>query len=370
MKCDNVKSLLPEYLAGTLDKNKAAEIAEHIENCKSCKKEADDITSEITAPILNEDGDIKRILKNTKRKFNMNIIRKITAVTIALALLVYMIPYVLGGVQFIKIGKASRALMDIIQFSQPAKVIMWGNRNTDRSSMSIPLLSATRLQIGKGYGEEQKDIVANLSVLTGKVTVPLDFGAQFIHPQTGMEGYLGRNNNPEVQKSILEKNADTTVALVDYSLNGIINLSDVSVLLEKYDIKICWMAVEAGVEDFKPKNMLGANQVLQWGIPGKLSRPGDMDYASIEDDIDKYESLIIEEMSWLDENKDILAPYPDLLKNNGINNSVEDKAAYVIENGIKIYGVRITGPSDELLRLTENLDIRTMTVVEMDFWNW
>ena len=75
-------------------------------------------------------------------------------------------------------------------------------------------------------------------------------------------------------------------------------------------------------------------------------------------------------MSWLDENKDILAPYPDLLKNNGINNSVEDKAAYVIENGIKIYGVRITGPSDELLRLTENLDISTMTVVEMDFWNW
>ena len=182
--------------------------------------------------------------------------------------------------------------------------------------------------------------------------------------------FLSKLINNQIE--ILTKNADTTVSTVDFSLNRIINLSDVESIISKYDIELLWMAVEAGIEDTKPKNMsFGNQQVLQWGIPGKLSKPGNFDFAQLKsDNIKKFEETVIDELKWLDENKSVLKPDSGLLKNNGIDNSVRGQAQYIIKNGIKIYGLRITGPSNELIKLTQALDIRTMSVVDMAFWNW
>ena len=59
-----------------------------------------------------------------------------------------------------------------------------------------------------------------------------------------------------------------------------------------------------------------------------------------------------------------------MLRVNGINNSVDEKASYILKNGIKVYGLRITAPSSELLKLSDSIDPRVMIVVDMDFWNW
>lgn len=315
--------------------------------------------------------DIENVLKKTRRSFNLRI-AKIITILAAVAWLAYMVPAVLGGVQSLHFAKASRALMDILQFSQPDEVNSWGNGTLDRASMTIPFTASVLPRIGKNFGE-QKDFNCGMSVITGKITSPVNIGAQFIHPGLfGESLQLNRLQSPDAQSAILEKNRDTTVATVDFSLNGTVNLDYAANLLGKYDFDLCWLAVEAGIENAKPLNMTVENrQVLQWGIPGKLSKPGEFDFAGLKkDNTAEFEKAVMDEMKWLDANKNLISPSKSLLKNNRISNAVDKKAAYVLENGIRIYGLRVTGPSSELLKLRAELNPRLMTVIDMDFWNW
>jgi hypothetical protein len=372
MKCEDVQGKLPEYLGGTLDKDTKVEIDAHIRTCDICNKEMVELNKGITfdfekVPNINQ----KKILKKTKFKFNLAIVRTVIIILGAI-FLISIIPTMLWGIQSaLGQDKASRALMDIVQFSQPNKVNMWGNSAVQGFSLSVPLKIGARPVIGRKY-REQLEFVGKMSVLTGKVSVPVSIGANFVHPKLFKGEDFGRDYNIIAQTDILKKNADNSVATVDYSLNKTISLSDVDSLINKFDVEICWMAVESGIEDIKPKNMtFEKQQVLQWGIPSKLSNPGKFDFAQLKkDNAKEFEKLVIKELKWLNDNKEILKPDSYLLKDNGIDNSVSDKASYILKNGINIYGLRITGPSSELIKLSSELDARTMSVVDIDFWNW
>lgn len=372
MKCKDVQEKLPEYLAGILDENTKTQVDSHLKTCNECSTELKELNKDIVSDISQvNDVNEKRILKKTKVKFNLAIIRTVVVIA-GVMLLISMLPTFLWGIQSVlSQSKASRALMDVVQFSQPNKVNMWGNSAVESLSLSVPLKIGARPVIGRNY-REQLEYIGRMSVVSGKVSVPEFLGASFVHPDLFIGIDFGRDKNVEVQTKKLEKNAETSVSVVDYSLNKTISLSEVESIINKYDVEVCWMAVEAGIEDAEPRNMsFGDQQVLQWGIPGKLSKPGDFDYAQLQKGNSKdFERSIIEELKWLDDNKTILKPDSDLLKSNGIDNSVNEQIQYILQNGIKIYGLRITGPSSEIIKLTQALDIRTMSVVDMDFWNW
>lgn len=314
--------------------------------------------------------NIAKVLKKTRRSFNLRILKVVTVLAAAVWL-VYMIPTALWSVQSLHKAEASRALMDVMQFSQPDRVNSWGNGYRSAFSMSMPLVTSVITQTGKKL-EDQKNFTANMSLITGRVTAPAIMGAEFIHPGVYAGIVPEWRQSPDAQIVLLEKNAETTVATVDFSLHEFINMKDAAGLIGKYDVDICWLAAEAGIESLEPRNMTYQNQqVLQWGTPGKLSKPGEFDYAVLKrDNAEEYEKTVLEEMKWLDGNKELLAPDRGLLRDNGIDSSVGNKAAYLLENGIKIYGLRVTGPSNELLRLKTELNPRLMTVVNMDFWNW
>lgn len=314
--------------------------------------------------------NIAKVLKKTRRSFNLRIL-KVLAVIAAAVWLVYMIPLALWGVQSLHQVKASRVLMDIMQFSQPDKVNSWGNGSMKMFSLNMPLVTSAITQTGKKF-DNQKNFTVKMSLITGRVAAPVVLGAQFAHPDLFRDMLPEWRQSPDAQSAILEKNAETTVATADFSLHGFISLEDAAALLGEYDVDICWLAAEAGIESLEPRNMTFQNQqALQWGIPGKLSRPREFDYAALKkNNADEYEKAVLDEMKWLDDNKGLLTPDTGLLRDNGINNSVGDKAAYILRNGIKIYGLRITGPTSELLKLKEKLEPRLMSVVNMDFWNW
>lgn len=59
-----------------------------------------------------------------------------------------------------------------------------------------------------------------------------------------------------------------------------------------------------------------------------------------------------------------------LLKFQGFDNSVGNKAKYIIDNGLKIYGLRVTGPSTELIKLDNKLEIRMEEIMDLDFYYW
>lgn len=89
-----------------------------------------------------------------------------------------------------------------------------------------------------------------------------------------------------------------------------------------------------------------------------------------KNNIKEYSENIIEEMNWLNNNKKYVKNDKELMKDNSINNGVGSKAAYVIKNGLIIYGLQLTGPTKELLKLQDSLDIRYENVTDVDFWFW
>lgn len=43
---------------------------------------------------------------------------------------------------------------------------------------------------------------------------------------------------------------------------------------------------------------------------------------------------------------------------------------YVKDNGVKVYGIVITGPSKELLKLQNSPHVRYATLGDIEVWNW
>lgn len=52
------------------------------------------------------------------------------------------------------------------------------------------------------------------------------------------------------------------------------------------------------------------------------------------------------------------------------NGTLEEIIDYVDEHGVKSYGVVVTGPTKELLKLKDNEYVLYATLGEVDLWNW
>jgi len=370
MRCNEVQEMFPEYLAGTLDENVKMQIDNHLKTCETCSGELKILNEDIKLEFTDNIIDKRKILKKTRFKFNMAILR-VVIITLGILYLILTTPFIAYQIRG-SMGRENqfRALIDIIQFTQPDKINMWAN-SFESYSFSETLKIGVRPVIGHSYGE-QFIYETKMSFITGKVTAPVHIGANFIHPDLFKNASFDSMKDKEKQREILRKNSDNTVATVDYSLKKTISLKDVENLIGNYDVEVCWMAVEAGIENLQPKNLYMENQqVYQWGIPSKLFSIGNAESSEFKKgNVQEYEKSILNELKWLDENKNILKPDKQLLKVNGINNSVEEKASYILKNGIKVYGLRITGPSSELIKLTDQIDPCIMILVDMDFWNW
>ena len=49
---------------------------------------------------------------------------------------------------------------------------------------------------------------------------------------------------------------------------------------------------------------------------------------------------------------------------------LEDRIAYMKENGVNMFGVVVTGPTKEILKLKDEQWVGGMKVGEVRLWNW
>ncbi len=50
--------------------------------------------------------------------------------------------------------------------------------------------------------------------------------------------------------------------------------------------------------------------------------------------------------------------------------NLDKRYEYVKDNGVKVYGIVITGPSKELLKLQNSPHVRYATLGDIEVWNW
>ncbi|ERI95431.1 hypothetical protein HMPREF1982_00174 [Clostridiales bacterium oral taxon 876 str. F0540] len=375
MKCSEVKEKLSEYISGKCNKEEIAEISKHLSGCSECMKEmtALDETNLKNNVLVSSDREAEKALNKARKKLIAKISIRTTGVILAAAcILLLVVPGLLNIARMFNLSKYSRALVDLTQFSQPVNVGGYGNSFKGLQLYTTTLSAFTYEEIGTKK-KPNSDVQAKLNLITGNMIYKEFKGPSFIHPSILPESHFIEETSPDKARKILAKNGDNTVAKINISLNKIIGLQDIEKLLKNNDVKITWMAVECGEEGLKPKNMsMSQNQYIQWGVPGILFiREPDMHSVELnKNDIENYSEKVLEEMKWLDSNKKFIKNDADLMKNNSINNGIETKASYVVKNGLKIYGLQITGPTQELLKLQSSLDIRFETVTDVDFWFW
>lgn len=366
MNCKEVRDKLEKYVNGKTTINDREKISEHLSTCQECMNEMVKLEEKSVSP-----EKMNVIFNKASKRLRWKVISTvISTILIGFLSVYFIIPGVLKAIRSFQISTYTSALADIVQFTQPVTVGGYGNSFPSGKpyTMEFRVYSHTRTGLkAKNMAEEE----VSMNVITGIVYSPEDIGVQFIHPLINPEEAYTNEYSRETARRILDNNGEDTVATIDISLNKIISLEKLGELLREYDVDVLWMAIESGAEETKPKNMtIGQQQVLQWGIPGKLFER-DGKGAEFKPGSEKeYEEKVIKEMEWLNKNKNIFKPQRALFKYNGIDNSVGNRAEYVLKNGINIYGIRITGPTKELLRLQDSFDIRFEEVVDVEFWNW
>jgi len=373
MNCQDVKNKLPEYLADQCSSEEKLEISTHISNCPHCMNALE----ELDEPIISNGAyhkslDTRKLLNKARKALLFKVITTtVLSIIMLVSIFFVIIPGILKAISYPKISDLTRSLVDISQFTSPAPVGGYGNSLASFGDYSFNIKAFTYEMIGtkkKGSGSVEKKV----NMLTRTYESPIQPFVQFIHPKIKVSDEFLEGRTSTIAKKNLIKNGDSTVAVVDVSLYSLLSLEQVAASLKDLDVKIIWMAVECGSEDFKPKNMSSSdNQYVQWGVPGQLfnqssMKPTEFDYSNPS----KYKKTVIEELKWLEENKHYIAADKSLLKSQGYNNTVGNKAKYIIDNGIKVYGLRITGPSTELSRLNDKLDIRTEEIMDIDFYYW
>jgi len=363
MKCSEVSAKLPEYLAGTLSEAANEEISAHLTTCPSCRKEED----ELSAPLLPHNSskhieEGKHVFKRSLRRIRINMMFRIAAVVVAVLFLYYnLLPYMVGNLRSTEINLGTRALALYTQFSCPYTVAGYGNR-PDGYYSRLTIYTNKQEGMRRVIGPE---ITAMMSYITGKMDTPQLPMPNFVHPIVPR----AEDDIEDVDNMIttLEMNQDNRGATISVSLNELISVGDVARLLNEYEVKVGWMAIEAGVEERKHPNVNRPyNQIYHWGIPGTLWQihNGWMDVTTLaSDNAIEYEDAVFQAMTWLEKNKYRLGK-KDFLGSEPVGN----RAAYVLENGIKIYGLELSGTTTELLKLVQTMNLRRGSVEALSFW--
>lgn len=360
MNCNEVKDRLPEFLAGTMSEKEESLFRDHVSSCEGCAREADELSKPIRE--VGVQRDVSKELKRSLRRVRVSLVLRLTAVLAVLLITVsYVLPGILGLVRFPQMQHARRALALYTQFSMPVTAGGYGN-TPERYSNTLRIFTSSQAGLRIVPGPV---VSARISYLTGRMTVPHMPLPKFVHPAVTRASADIEDSGRMIMT--LQKNLDNRGATISVSLNELISLRAVAALLELYDVKLGWMAVEAGVETLDhPSITHSNNQIYQWGIPGTLTQLQDGSFEGTTlaaHNVELFEQEVIEAMTWLNQNKNLFGA-----KDQTGAQPIGDKAAYVIDNGIHIYGLQLSGTTEELLRLVQVLDIRRGTVEELSLW--
>ncbi|MFZ5353076.1 MAG: anti sigma factor C-terminal domain-containing protein [Bacillota bacterium] len=371
MDCKEIRSKLKAYMDGNVTDDENDSLSEHLAECPECMKELEKLENNSKQERKGSNKLYKKAEKKLRRSVALIALITFTVLFASYAVLNWLLP-VAGSIYYSSMPDFSRALADVVQFSQPNNVGGFGNSFDRGIHFYTRLKSYTHDKAGK-KGIPKQAIEAKLYLFSNGIENPVGIMVNFIHPDNNLRNESAAAGTVDKVKRILVKNGENTVSTISVSLRETISIKDIKVILDSYDVDILWMAAECGQEAAEARNMAyDFIQYVQWGVPGSLFSPYSFDRPMIleKSNVDVFFNKVTQEMKWLNDNKEIIKPNKMILSANGIDNSIGDKARYIMENGYIIYGLKVTGPTEEIIRLYDALDIRYAELNHIDFWNW
>ncbi|HHY73645.1 MAG TPA: hypothetical protein GX497_10585 [Bacillus bacterium] len=386
MNCNEVQSKWNVYINGECSAEEELEVEEHLQTCSKCEQ------------LLNEEleNQQKAELKNDKEgkmssgedlseipiKKQKQLIRRakwknrlMNALTVfGLLIIVSIISTMVTGAYYFWGGdnsrgeKARQVIRTATQMTMP-NVYISGTGLESNIFFTMDMKAEIEKELGnesKAIGQLRGKMLFNLLNVTrewvgGQYNVKL----YFLHPHSG------KQYNQEIVKDTwhtLDILPQGTVSEMALTFDNVYEIDKVYDILKDYDLAIVWYAIETGTEAKNDSPYLGAGSGV-WGIHERAIFDFSESGGSIEirGDGEKRGEAFKKGLRFLAEHKKLAKRYIWGIEENG---KIEDMYNYVNKNGVKTYGVVVTGPTKELLRLEENKHIIFATLGEVDFWNW
>ncbi|MGP4040027.1 anti-sigma factor [Gracilibacillus sp. D59] len=183
----------------------------------------------------------------------------------------------------------------------------------------------------------------------------------------------------------LERLPEGTVTSAYVSFTDLLDTEEVYELFSEKEIDLLWLAVDSGAENADERNLgvifnsIGFPSFPIWhdddmilesreeekGLFGSsVISEGYSSPTYREGDYDVLHQQFLKTLTFLQEHENLASRviFGDL--------ELEHKINYLEKEGIKHYGVVITGPTKEILSLQENDNISVLQIDESRLWNW
>lgn len=372
MTCKELRSLWEKYEADQCSDEEKKNIEAHLESCQDCSLFIERKLDEEEIPVIPtnnlEKADpllMKKSMRKAKWKQRLNNTTFLIAVVIGV--------WLIGGMLSMMFYTDSnrRDIMVVEQLAIESLLPNVNVRSTGFNTKSF-FRADIEMRLDKTVGKE--------TVPVGKLTFAhafkniinterewingqFDTKLYFVHPSAS--NYDDIHERYDQFWDVLEKLPEGTVSEVAISFNQTYSVEDINFLLSRYFLDHqqmpLWYALDVGYEvEEKHGPYLGVGEVVGF--------PKYMDYGHYYNDSNMSEAdQVVEMMKRFSENE-------NTVKKMGISFidewDFEDKYEYVKENGVQVYGVVLTGPTKELLKLKELEEITFATVGEVELWNW
>ncbi|QZY53813.1 anti-sigma factor [Crassaminicella profunda] len=379
---DDFKKKLKDYTEGKLSKQEKKQIEEDLEKLEQYQEfldgEVEQDTNQRNKEIFYGHKNEKKILRIGKWKARIQ-----NACTGIGMLIVLVIVFSFITSLFYYSGEPTRLEIyeDVIEstlgITQP-------NVSTTSTSMGPnPFLTATiAKKLVKRVGKE--DIIigdADYDFFLGRLNnrnlkYIFDNSHRIIfdYPNGSVDQWMHR----EWKK--LEKLPEGTVAEVYLSLDKFYETDEILKKFIDKDVDLLWFAVDTGNEEKMITNPIGFPEAPIWHdddfILESRQEEGGFFTKTVTESrsaptVEKYGSGKVRNENFMKTLKFIkkydsiaseVAPFK--------TRNIQEKIDYIQKNGVKIYGMVITGPTKELLNLKEEEWIKGMEVGEVRLWNW
>jgi hypothetical protein len=371
MGCAEFKKLWEKYENGTLTHDEQEQLESHIETCEECEVHLDALLIK-TEPVKKKlpPKDLKVPFWRIKWKHRLQTLGFILAICIV----IYMIGGVLSAFYFqANNDKRLKEIRDVpslaLEATIPNSRVMGGGTSVEaffRTNSQFDLVKTVgKKEIPLGT-VETKSFLSSLDV-TNKSWMNTFYQPKlfFVHPKTEQVDYL-KESSKKVWDT-LAKVHDGTVAEVAISFKKAYTLKELEPLLysvfeaQELPPTPVWYALDTSQE----KTTAG-DFILHGGEA--IGFPEHVRFLNSETDTQKTpEDKVIEMMRILSTHKKTVSTIT-MLPESELN--LDKRYKYVKDNGVKVYGIVITGPSKELLKLQNSPHVRYATLGDIEVWNW
>ena len=381
---DEFKKKVKDYIEGNLSDEENEKMKIEIEKLDKYQEVLDECVGEDKNPIYKGE---KKIIKISKWKAKLENVKTILAVLILIVVFTMIVNIITASFYNSKDPTRLETYRDVIEIvvaTTYPNISAGGSSSRTGNFFTAEIDTKLKKYIGSER-VEVGDLKINFTFSKAEVerTELLNNNFQesiFSHPEddTDVEVFT--------DEVILEKLPEGTVAEAFISLDKLYEVDEILEKLENRDLKPIWFAVDVGCEKEEYiSNLIGFPYQTLWNDTywtldsreeEEIIEKGMWDYKVVTEtrfspDIDSYgdgkirTENFMKNLRILQEYEEIaneVTPFGDLDLNN--------KISYLENNNVRIYGLVITGPSKEILKLKEEEWVTNIKVGEVRFWNW